>query len=128
MPSLNKYTVVRWRVIWAGNTAAVVPDGSTSISVLVPDGGTVSPDTQVIAEYLLSIDQAERAAATQNVADGLITFIPVQKFPITAPPVPPRILAAGPPVQQPPVQQVQIAYPPLPAWWLGGAAVRRIIR
>jgi hypothetical protein len=36
MPSLNIYTVVRWRVNWVGNTATVVPDGSESISVLVP--------------------------------------------------------------------------------------------
>ena len=99
MPSMNTYTVVRWRVNWAGNSASVVPDGpADSISILVQDGGPASPDSQVIAQYLLNIaDPATRQAVTQAVADGLFTLLPVQKTSVTTPPVPPRILAVGPP-------------------------------
>ena len=98
MPSLAAYTVVRWSVNWVGNTAAVVPNDPHRISVVVPDGSATNPDTQAIAQYLLSIrDQGERENATRDVADGLITLIPGQKIAITAPSVPPRILAAGPP-------------------------------
>ena len=98
MPSLNPYTVIHWRVVWRENKPAVVFRYSDLISVFVPDGSTLSPDSQVIGQYLLSIDLADRAAATQEIADGLIAFIPGQgqKSTVTAPPVPPRILAEGP--------------------------------
>ena len=99
MPSLNTFALIRWQVNWDGGTPTVAPaDGFPTIArLLLPDGVT-STDSQVIAQYLLSIpDQEERQTATQAMADGLITVVPVLKAAVVAPPVPPRVRAAGPP-------------------------------
>jgi hypothetical protein len=107
MASLNPYTVIRWGVSWPGVNQPPVVDyiQSDRISVFAQDG--VDPDDQVVGVYLLRTGAVAgppaQAIAIQEIADGLIPFMPghAQKSALTVPPVPNRILALVPPVPLP---------------------------
>jgi hypothetical protein len=83
---LQMAAVVRWKV---NDLGKVVPDTTTSMSVVVQDTG--NPDSRIIAAYIreeLKKPGGDAEKLLKQAQDGLLTVTATNKFEVTAPPSP----------------------------------------